>query len=243
MRRIAATLAVAGLLLIGARAIAGEKSAECKSTKSCSSSKSCCKSSSGAALSMLARLPADVPKMRCVVGDEVRHCPIEAEKLSKEAGKPVHYFIGDEEYDTREALAKAYAQELDGYLSKITTVSYGVGDQCVNCPMKAKDMAKKNGKQVKYRLACYSFDDQAAATKKAAAARKASDAVTLTMVVADKTYDCPMKAADASKACHKPVQYKVAQQVVPDQNLANILLALTKIEAAVKEIEPPAKKS
>lgn len=240
MRKIAAILAVAALLGLGSRSIAGEETGK----KSCSSEKSCCKAtSSKTAIGMLARLPSDVPRMRCVVGDETRCCPLEAEKLSKETGKPAHFFLGDKEFESREQLAQAYSKELDAYLAKITTVSYGVGDKCVNCPMKAAEMAKKDGKAVQYRLACFNFKDQDTAAKKAAAARKAADSVTLTMMVADKTYDCPMKAADASKACHKPVQYKVGSQVVPDENLASILLALTKIEAAVKEIEPPSKRS
>ena len=240
MRRIAATLAVATLLIVGVQTFAGEDAGK---DKSCSKAKACCASKAAdAAKGLLASLPPDVPKMRCMVGDEVRHCPMDAEKLSKETGKPIHYFLGEKEFESREQIAQAYAKELEGYLTKITAVSYGVGDQCVNCPMKAKQIAKKEGKDVEYRLASFRFDCQDMASKKAAAARKAADGVALTMTVAEKSYHCPTKAADAAKACGKPVQYKVGNQMVADENLARILLALTKIEAAVKEIEPPAKR-
>jgi hypothetical protein len=91
--------------------------------------------------------------------------------------KAVKFVVGDKTYATKAEAMDAYAAVLDGFLKESMNVKYVVGDECVACPMTAKSLAEKNNAKVRYRVASYTFEDQAKADAALARAREAVEKV------------------------------------------------------------------
>lgn len=153
----------------------------------------------------------------------------------------------------------AYAVLLDGYLASMTTVK-PAGEAKASCTAEQKaacttdqkassgekkacctsgQNAKADSKDLagKYVLASYTFDCKEKAEKAAAAARAAADKVSMKMVVGEKSFECPMSAAECAKSDGKPVQYVVGEAKTGCNKTAKVELAKAKINAAAQAIE------
>jgi hypothetical protein len=212
------------------------KAACCQKGDKTASGGGCC---SGAAKSASCKsacesIAKDMPRMSYVVGDKTVCCPKEAEKLANGDTKAMKYKVADKTYDNAGAAYDALTAALDGYYGSLMTVKYAVGDQCVSCPTSAAALAKKEGKQVQYRVAAFTYSDQAKAEKALAGAKAAADKVTMQMRVGDKSYECPMSADGAAKANGGKVEYVVGEQKLCCPNMAKAALAQARIDAATK---------
>lgn len=119
----------------------------------------------------------DMPAMKYRVGDKTLCCDKMALEAAKGDEKAVKFVVGDKSYDSKAEAMDAYAAVLDGFLKESMSVKYVVGDECVACPMTAKSLAEKNNAKVKYRVASYTFEDQAKADAALARAREAVEKV------------------------------------------------------------------
>jgi len=185
---------------------------------------------------------AGMPVMHYKVGDQTTCCPKTAGDLAAAQDAPIRYVVNDAEYaDKTEALG-TYAKVLDDYLGTLTTVRYAVGEKCVACPMAATALAKDSGETVKYRVAAFTFADQAAAEKAAKTARAASEKVVMTMVVDGQETKC---AATAKKTCDKSAdnatagktcEYRVGDTKTCCAATAKVEFTKARIEAAQRAL-------
>jgi hypothetical protein len=216
---------------------------------------------------------AGAPLMQYKVGDQTTKCPQEADKLAAAAAgdAKIRYVVDDTEYADKTEALRAYAKTLDAHLAKLTAVRYVVGEATLNCPQAATKLAADQHEAVKYRLASFTFEDQAAAQQAADAAREAADNVDMKTLVdgqevcsaktaqqtaggggccaakggmaAKKSADgrCAASAKDASTG--KKCQYVVGDVKTPCEATAKVELAQTRILAAYNAIEEVASKS
>lgn len=205
--------------------------AACAAT--CSTSKSeCCQAKSGVALAK-----ASIPRMKYAVGDATTCCPQEAQTLAKGDAKAIRFVVGESKFESEAEAQGAYAKALDSYLGEITSVKYAVGKECVACPMSAQELAKKEGQPLRYRLASFDFASREKADDAAKSARAAAENIHLAMMVGEKSFECPMSAADTAKSEGKKVEYCVNGKKSECKSSANVELALAKIDAALTALE------
>lgn len=134
----------------------------------------------------------EMPAMFYMVGDEKTCCDKTAAQMAEKASKPVIYVVGEKKYEDRAEAMTAYAGLLDNYLENNLQVKYAVGDKCVACPMEAASLAKSANGKVQYRLASFTFDDEAKAKN---ALEKAKTAISKT--------GCSAACATKSGCCKK----------------------------------------
>lgn len=183
---------------------------------------------------VIAKYKLDVPAMKYKVGDKTVCCPGEATELVKATkDAKMMYVVGEKSYECEMEAKKAYATELNSYLDNMMSVKYAVGDECTHCPMTAKDMAKKCGKDVKYRVSAFDFNNQESADEAVKHAKTAVEKVHLVNRVGDKETTCCQTAAKMAKEEGKPVEYCVGKTKTECEVTAGVNLALAKIEAAV----------
>ncbi|MFO0838137.1 MAG: hypothetical protein U1D55_06380 [Phycisphaerae bacterium] len=178
-----------------------------------------------------------MPTMTYRVGDKETCCSQEAAKLAKDSKAETKYIVAGKTYADQGEAMTAYADALDGYMKDVMTVKYVVGDESLSCPMEAASLAKKNNGTVKYRLASATFDSQEKADKAAKAAKEAADKVSMKMMVGEKSFECPMSAADAAKASNGKVEYVIGDTKTCCDKTAKVELAKAKIKAAIAAIE------
>ncbi len=211
-------------------------------------SKECCaktcstadKTACAASCSETAWAKAGAPTMRIVVGEKTVNCPMEAAELAKKENTAPVYYVGETKYSDMAEAGKAYAGELNKFLETVTTVRYAVGEECVSCPVTAEQLAKKQGKAMKYRLASFDFEARERAEKASAAARKAAESVKLVMKVQDKEFCCEKMAGEAAKKAGCSVEYVVGEQKFECDVQASVMLAVSKVRAALAELEKAA---
>ncbi len=230
------SLVVAATLVAGAWA--QEKDAKSCCKKDGASAKSCCQKSGDAAKAGCSEKDAaackDMPKMSYVVGDKSVCCPMEAEKLASGDKAKIQYRVGEKTFAQQSEAQVELAAALDGYLTKITTVQYAVGDECMACPMSAEALAKKAGKPVQYRLASFNFSDKAMAEKVSAEAKAAAEKVQMQQMVDGKAVSCSGGAAVAKSDGKSEYCVGDAKTCCPIQ--AKTMLAQARVEAAMKVI-------
>ncbi len=185
---------------------------------------------------------ANVPLMRCVVGDEVTNCPMEAMKIAEKSGLTPEFYLDDTKYTDPKEAGKAYAARLESFLGEITTVKYVVGSESVGCPKTAGAMAKKAGTAMKYRLAAFDFDAQDDARAAAKRATEAAEKVTMATLVDGKANACPMTAKKAA-ADGKTVAYKIGENSVDCPIKASVMLNMAKVRAALTALEGTGEKT
>jgi hypothetical protein len=178
----------------------------------------------------------ELPRIGFKVGDTITCCMKSATEMSKGDSAQVKFVVGDKTYDNLGEAKAARLKALEEYYEGLLTVKYAVGDECIGCPMAAKDLASKSGKPVRYRLAAFDFAEKAQAEKAAEAARAAGDKVTMTCAVGDKTFTCPKGAAEAAKTCGKKVEYCVGEQKTSCETTAKTRLIEARITAALETL-------
>lgn len=183
----------------------------------------------------------EIPAMYYLVGDEKTCCDKTAAQMAEKASKPIIYVVDGKKIEDRAEAMIAYAEVLDCYLQKNLQVTYAVGDKSVACPNEAASLAKNSDGKVQYRLASFTFEDEAKAkaalVKAKAAIEKTgcaascatksgcckSDAAKTAAKDGDKTKQCSAGEGKTLKNCCKEAEGKVE-------------LAKARIEQAMKAI-------
>lgn len=222
----------------------------CKSGAVAQASGGCCKGSATAVAGCstgktcgsdaLAKSGSKLPAMLFKVGDKTVCCPEQAKSLAKGDEKVMQYVVADKTYTDEAEATEAYGKALDAFFSEITTVKYAVGDNCMACPMSAKELAQKEGKKVQYRLATFSFNDQETANKAAAAAKEAAGKVEMKMMVGDECVACPVSAKELAQKSGKRVEYVVGEMRTQCDKAAKVELNRARAAAALATIEKAA---
>jgi hypothetical protein len=210
---------------------------------------------------------AGAPLMQYKVGDQTTKCPQEAAKLAAAAdGDPkIRYVVDDTEYSHKPEALGAHAKALEAHLAKLSELRYVVGKATLDCPQAATTLAANQHEVVKYRLASFTFEDQAAAQQAADAAREAAEKVQLKTVVdgqevcnaktGQKTGDrggcCAAKGGVAAKksagakdaSAGKKCEYVVGNVKTLCEATAKVELAQARILAAYDALQEVAGKA
>ncbi len=180
---------------------------------------------------------AGAPCMKYEVGDKSTCCPDEAAKLAGGDKSKIVYVVGENKFNNEGEAQVALATAIDTYVNDLVTVKFAVGETCVPCPMEAASLAKKEGKEVHYRLATFDFASKEAAETAAKNAKEAADGVKLSWKVGEKSYCCSSMAGDAAKKEGKPVEYCVGEKTSPCETTAKVEMAQARLMAAIMAIE------
>lgn len=209
--------------------------ATAQSSSKCSTAKACLGTSGGSA-ACDGQMACSGPKMWYKVAGERLCCPNNAEILAKAHNTQVRYVVGGSEYECKDSAMAAYKEALESALSQATRVQYAVGDDCVSCPMAAKRMAESCNREVKFRVASWTFEQREEADVAATKARHAADAVSMVALVDGKEYGCPASASMAAKNCGSKCVYRVGKSETPCEKTAEIMLAEARLNAAWEAI-------
>lgn len=182
---------------------------------------------------------SNCPKLQYKVAGETLCCPQNAEILAKAKNEQVRFVVAGQEYCDKGEAMQTLAKLLNERLEQMTTVSYIVDDQAVQCGVSAAQMAKANGTDVRYRVATFVFTDKAQAEQAAQLARDAVAKVKMVTVVDGREYCCAQTAAKVASECGKKCEYKVAGQKDGTccQTTAEVQLAQAKVEAATRAMQ------
>ena len=175
----------------------------------------------------------DLPRIGFKVGETITCCMKSATQMAGGDLKKIKFVVGEKTYDDLDAAQAARLDMLEKHYENLVTVSYAVGDERTSCPMAAQELAKKQGKPVRYRLGAFDFAEQADAAKVSEAARAAGDKLAMKWAVGDKTFDSAADAAEAAKASGQSVEYVVAEQKTPCEVTAQTRLIEARISAAL----------
>lgn len=127
--------------------------------------------------------------------------------------------------------AKSYAM--------LPAMKYKVGDATVECPDKAKELAKGDAKAIKFVVGDKSFDDAVAATKALTSAYEsfATEATTVKYAVGEKCVACPMSAGELAKKENKKMAYRLAAYDFASEDAAKKAVASAKEAAGKVELK------
>lgn len=182
-----------------------------------------------------------LPAMKYKVGSETVCCPDKAKDLAKGDAKAIKYVIGEKSFDDATTAKTELAKAIDGYMTDAMTIRYAVGDQCMSCPMSAGELAKKEGKPMKYRVASFDFASEDAAKKALTVAKEASDKVMMKMMVGETCVACPTSAAELAKKENKKVEYVVGDSKTCCDVEAKVNLARARAAAALAALDKASK--
>lgn len=212
----------------------------CSSAKLASAKGNCCGQCGGSK----ACDPADCwtkcgPKMQFSVAGETLCCPKNAEILAKANHDTIKYVVAGQTFENKGEAMTALVKVMHERLNEMTTVTYVVGDQEMQCGMSASKMAKAHGTDVRYRVASIVFTDKSQAEKAAQLARDAANNVKMVTVVDGKEYCCSKTAAKVASDCGKPCEYKVAGEKDSTccKTTAEMRLTQAKVQAAIKAMQ------
>ncbi len=182
----------------------------------------------------------DIPRIGFKVGDKITCCMKSVKEMVKGDMSKVTFVIADKTYKDLGKAQAARLKVLEEYYEGLLTVKYAVGDDCVTCPVSAKDMAKATGKPVRFRLAAFDFEKKEAAMKAAKLARASADKVAMSWSVGDKKFNCPVEAGDVAKSSGKNVEFCVGEQKTTCETTAKTRLVEARITPAIETSAPAA---
>lgn len=175
----------------------------------------------------------ELPRMGIMVDGKSVCCAKSAGELTKGDMSKVQYVVADKTYDNLGEAKAAFTTVMEDFSKEMLTVKYAVGDECTNCPITAKEMAKKAGSEVHYRLASFNFESQDSANAAADKARAAAKEVAMTMKVGDKSFCCPTEAGKAAEADGKKIEYCVGENKTGCEVTAKLNLAVARVQAEI----------
>lgn len=177
---------------------------------------------------------AAMPSMKYRVGDEVTVCSKSAQAMAKKSGKPLEFVVGDDVLsDEGEALVKLTAL-LDSEAQTLRSLQFVAGGKCSRCPMTAKDIARKTGTTVAYRVGGVDFSKKEDAEKALARINDAVADVRMEYKVDGKTFGCSKMAGSKCKESGRKMTYLVGGEETPCQVTAKRMLAETKLRKIVE---------
>jgi hypothetical protein len=117
----------------------------------------------------------------------------------------------------------------------LPAMKYRVGDATVECPDKAKELAKGDAKAIKFVVGDKSFDDVTAANKELTSALEtfANEATTVKYAVGEQCLACPVSAGELAKKENKKMAYRLASFNFASEDAAKKAISSAK-EAAGK---------
>ncbi len=156
--RKTSVMAVAAVFAFAGALWACDKDA--KVAKSAGKVAPCCKAKYDAAV---AKVVNSLPSMAYQVGDMRTRC---FKSATAKAGKAaqVRFVVAEKIFDSETEATLALAELLEKRADNLKTVQYAVGDQSFHCRVSAQS-ALKDGQQMKYHLAGFSFDTREQADK------------------------------------------------------------------------------
>jgi hypothetical protein len=175
-----------------------------------------------------------IPAMLIKVGDQTVQCCEKARELAQGDESKIQYVVGEKTFSKKQEALEAYAQLLDDYFAELTTVRFCVGENRMQCPASAEDVARREGGKVEFALASFRFASKEAAEKAAAEAREAAAQVKMKMVVAGKEYCCATMAKQAAEKNNCQVEYVVGETKACGREEAEIALRRARIMAAAE---------
>ncbi|MCH7839842.1 MAG: hypothetical protein IID38_06370 [Planctomycetes bacterium] len=176
---------------------------------------------------------ASLPSMQYKVGDEVTGCSKSAGKMAKANGGKMQYVVSEQVFtDEGEAVVKL-ASLLESEIASLTTIQYAVGGECVQCPLRAKDLAKKSDSKIAYRVAGIDFDSREKAQKAVEAVKAALTSVKMTYKVGDQSFCCDKMAGAKAKETSSKLVYVVGDEETGCSQSAKLKLAKHKIRTIV----------
>lgn len=174
----------------------------------------------------------DMPCIVYTVGDEKTCCPDKAREMAKGDEKKIQYAVADKTFADKGEAMKALLAALESRQTSMMTVKYAVGDECVACPVSAREMAKAKSAKVQYQVASYRFDDEAKAQAALKDAKEAATKVALKTRVGEKEYCCNKEASAAVAKNGGTIEYAVGEMKTPCEIAAKVALAQARIKAA-----------
>ena len=176
---------------------------------------------------------ASLPSMQYKVGDEVTSCSKSAGKMAKANGGKMQYVVSEQVFtDEGEAIVKL-ASLLESEIASLSSIQYAVGGECVQCPLRAKDLAKKSDSKIAYRVAGIDFDSREKAQKAVEAVKAALTSVKMTYKVGDQSFCCDKMAGAKAKETSSKLVYVVGDEETGCSQSAKPKLAKHKIHTIV----------
>jgi hypothetical protein len=125
------------------------------------------------------------------------------------------------------------------YAAMLPAMKYKVGDATVECPDKAKELAKGDAKSIKFVVGTKSFDDVVGAEKELTSAYETftTEATTVKYAVGDKCVSCPMSAGELAKKENKKMAYRLASYDFASEEAAKKAIASAKEAAGKVELK------
>jgi hypothetical protein len=156
-----------------------------------------------------------LPKMTYKVGEEATCCSESAAELAKKSEMPIHFVVGEETFEAKEAAFTALVEQTETYVNEFITP----------CKCEVSGKTKIAGK------AC---DCPVEAGKTSELVQAAANKVQMTYAVGEKTCNCPMEAAKLVEASGAKKEFVVAGEKTCCEMTARLNLARAKYKAAVE---------
>ncbi len=177
---------------------------------------------------------ASLPSMKYRVGDETTCCSHAAAAMAKTAGKPIQYVVGENTFDKEGDAMVKLTSLLESEVELLKTVQFATGGKCYQCPMTAKDMAKKSNDKVVYRVGGVDFNDKATAEKAVKLASEKLSDVSMKYKVGEKSFCCDKMAGAEVKQSGKKMLFVVGGEETECQTAAKVNLARAQIRKIVE---------
>ena len=178
---------------------------------------------------------AALPTITYRVGDKNTDCAQQAKQMAGDEGTII-YLVGDKSFESRGEAVKTVTAALKEKTDELLSVRMMVGQECVRCPMAAKQLAKDSGKPVQYAAAARVFDDKADAEAALVKAREIVKNVGMTYRVDGEATRCSMTAKKCSTE-GKKVEYVIGDQATSCPQEAEMLLERAKLVALIQAAE------
>lgn len=177
---------------------------------------------------------ASLPSMQYKVGEQVTGCSQSAATMAKANGGKMQYVVSEQVFtDEGEAIVKLVSL-LESEIASLTSIQYAVGGECVRCPLRAKDLAKKSDSKIAYRVAGIDFESREKAQKAVEAAKAALTNVKMTYKVGDQSFCCDKMAGAKAKETSSKLVYVVGDEETRCAQTAQLKLAKDKIRTIVE---------
>lgn len=165
----------------------------------------------------IATAMGNLPKMTYKVGEEATCCSESAAALAKKAEMPIHFVVGKETFEAKEAAFTSLVEQTEAYVKEFITPckcevsgTTKIAGKTCNCPVEAGSTAE---------------------LVKTAAAK-----VQMTYAVGEKTCNCPMEASKLAKTSGAKKEFVVAGEKTCCEMTARLNLARAKYKAAVEAL-------
>ncbi len=177
---------------------------------------------------------ASMPTMKYRVNGDVLGCSKRAEAIAKETGKPIEYVVGEEVLSGwGEANARLIAL-LEKETETLQSMQFVAGGKCHRCPVTAKDVAKKAGSTVAYRVGGVDFEKKEDAEKALVSIREGLASIRMEYKVDGKTYGCSKTAGAKCKKNGKKMSYVIGDEETDCEKTAQLMLTEAKVRKIVE---------